>query len=76
MNTNIFNLLEHSYEGAIEEPPKDPAFDLENEVLINLSSNITSILEWKNYESYYADMHSLIAATLQVAAPERRKVVG
>lgn len=46
----------------IHERTRDPAFDLENEMLINFSSNITALLEWRNYESYYADMKSLIAA--------------
>jgi len=58
----IFNLLAHNYTGATERSPRDPAFDLENGVLINFSSNITGLLEWRNYESYYSDMKSLIAA--------------
>jgi hypothetical protein len=58
----IFNLLAHNYAGATEQSPGDPAFDLENEVLINFSSNMTAILEWRNYESYYSDMKSLIAS--------------
>lgn len=62
LNTTIFNLLASSYEGATEHSSKEPAYDLENVVLINFSSNITALLEWKNYESYYADMHSLIVA--------------
>ena len=62
LNTTIFNLLAlgYRYEQAIENSPKDPAFDLENERLINFSSNITTLLEWINYKSYYTDMHSLI----------------
>ena len=62
LNTTIFNLLAHSDEDTTEQFSKDPAFDLENSVLDNRSSNITTILEWENYESYYADMHSLIVA--------------
>ena len=62
LNTTIFNLLACSYEGATEQSSKDPAFDLENPVLINLSSNITTLLEWQNYESYYVDMLHLIVA--------------
>ncbi|MUL36587.1 hypothetical protein [Gloeocapsopsis dulcis] len=58
----IFNFLAHNYTGATEQSLGDPAFDLENEVLINFSSNITALLEWRNYESYYSDMKSLIAA--------------
>jgi len=58
----IFNFLAHSYTDATKQSPGDPAFDVENEVLINFSSNITGLLEWRSYESYYSDMKSLIAA--------------
>lgn len=61
-NKTIFKILESNYAGATEQSPKDPAFDLENERLISFSSNITALLEWRNYESYYSDMHSLIVA--------------
>jgi len=58
----IFNFLAHNYTGATEQSPGDPAFDLENEVLINFSSNITGLLEWRSYKSYHSDMKSLLAA--------------
>ena len=45
-----------------EESFKDPAFDLENTVLINFSSNITALLGWRNYEAYYSDMKLLIVS--------------
>jgi hypothetical protein len=61
-NKTIFNLLAHNYDGATEQSPGDPAFDLENGVLINFSGNITALLDWRNYESYYLDMKSLITA--------------
>lgn len=54
----VFNL--ENYEDAEEQSFEDPAFNLKNTVLINFSSNITALLEWRNYESYYADMNSLI----------------
>ena len=69
LNTTIFNLIGCSYQSAIEQSSKDPAFDLDNAVLINFSSNITALLEWRNYESYYTDMHSLIVAAQPGAAP-------
>jgi hypothetical protein len=47
-------------EDITEHSSQDPAFDLENGILINFASNITGLLEWKDYESYYSDMHSLI----------------
>lgn len=62
LNTTIFNLLALGYEDATEQSPKDPAFDLENAILINFSSNITGLLGWRDYKSYYADMYSLIVA--------------
>lgn len=40
----FFNFFAHNYTGATEQSPRDPAFDLENEVLINFSNNITSFL--------------------------------
>ncbi|WP_026736046.1 hypothetical protein [Fischerella sp. PCC 9605] len=61
-NITIFNLLAYNHGVAVEQCFKDPAFDLENKVLINFSSNITALLEWRNYESYHSDMHSLIVA--------------
>jgi hypothetical protein len=63
LNKTIFNLLAHNYDGATEQSPRDPAFDLENGLIINFSGNITALLEWRNYESYHSDMKSLIGAT-------------
>ena len=60
LNKAIFNQLAEIYDDDTKEFFKDPAFDLENKLLINLSSNITALLGWKNYESYYSDMKSLI----------------
>ena len=39
---------------------KDPAFDLENVVLENYSSNIVSLLDWKNHNTYLEDMKTMI----------------
>jgi len=50
----------HAFENSFEKSFQDPAFDLGNTASINLSSNITNLLGWNNYESYCADMHSLI----------------
>jgi hypothetical protein len=47
-------------EDITKQIPKDPAFDLENGILINFASNITGLLEWRDYESYYSDMYALI----------------
>ncbi|MEH2025725.1 hypothetical protein [Nostoc sp.] len=59
-NITIFNLLAHNYDASTDQSPKDPAFDLENGNLINFASNITALLNWRDYKSYYSDMHSLI----------------
>jgi hypothetical protein len=61
-NKTIFNLLSYNYTETTNQSFRDPAFDLDNGVLVNFSSNITELLEWRNYESYYSDMKSLIAA--------------
>ncbi|MDD2744761.1 MAG: hypothetical protein PHV02_21070 [Rhodocyclaceae bacterium] len=38
----------------------DPAFDVNNPYLTSLSSNITSLVGWRSYEDYAADMHALL----------------
>jgi len=62
LNKAIFNHLAENYYDDTKEFFKDPAFDLENRLLINFSSNITALLGWRNYESYYSDMKSLIVS--------------
>jgi hypothetical protein len=66
INKIIFSHLAENYNTDIntdtEESFKDPAFDLENTVLINFSSNITALLGWRNYEAYYSDMKLLIVS--------------
>jgi hypothetical protein len=56
----ITTLSAEQAEAITPQFPKDPAFDLKNGILINFASNITALLEWRNYESYYSDMYSLI----------------
>jgi hypothetical protein len=62
LNKAIFNHLAENYDDDTKEFFKDLAFDLENRLLINFSSNITALLGWRNYESYYSDMKSLIVS--------------
>jgi hypothetical protein len=38
---------------------RDPAFDLENDRIVNYACNITAILEWRNNESYFEDMRRM-----------------
>ncbi|AUB43633.1 hypothetical protein COO91_09814 (plasmid) [Nostoc flagelliforme CCNUN1] len=60
LNVTIFKLLASNWSDAAEEVNKDLAFDLEEKLLINFSSNITGLLGWKSYELYDSDMHSLL----------------
>ncbi|WP_068818211.1 hypothetical protein [Phormidesmis priestleyi] len=61
LNATVFNLLASNHCDTASTF-KDPAFDLENETLINFSSNITALLDWSDYKSYCRDMHALIVA--------------
>ncbi|MDT7043017.1 hypothetical protein [Candidatus Nitronereus thalassa] len=38
----------------------DQAFDLKNELIVNYSDNITALLGWRAYDSYLADMRSML----------------
>ena len=60
LNKIIFDIAANNYEGATEDSPKYPALDLGNPSIINYSTNITGILDWRDYEAYYCDMHSLL----------------
>jgi hypothetical protein len=57
-NSTIFEMMatKHNYGSGI----RDPAFDLRGDVNWNLPSNVTSILGWRAYESYVADMSQLL----------------
>ncbi|BAV33394.1 hypothetical protein SCL_1080 [Sulfuricaulis limicola] len=57
-NLTIFEMMatNHTYGFGI----RDPAFDLHGNVGWNLPSNVTSILEWRAYERYEADMSQLL----------------
>lgn len=39
---------------------KDPAFDVNNDLVLNYSSNITHLLGWRDYESYVRDLRALL----------------
>ena len=76
-NKIIFNHLAEHYDDDTKESFRDPAFDLDNRQLINFSSNITALLGWRNYESYYSDMKSLIVRDVlnqEITASEEQKL--
>lgn len=57
-NETIFEKLAtgHTYGIGI----RDPAFDLQNGLVWNYVSNITSIMGWRGYEKYEKDMRTLL----------------
>jgi hypothetical protein len=59
--TRVFELLafKHGIPGAAGIP--DPAFDLQARRLTTYAHNITSLIEWRSYERYEADMRSLLS---------------
>ena len=77
LNKAIFNQIAEKYDDDTKEFFKDPAFDLENKLLINFSSNITALLGWRNYASYYSDMKSLIVRDVlnqEITASQEQKL--
>jgi hypothetical protein len=57
LNQKIFELLATRNNTSSY---KDPAFDLSGNTLSNLSSNVTGLLEWRDYKAYYADMELML----------------
>lgn len=57
-NSTVFEWLatKHGYGANI----RDPAFDLNEGLLWNYASNVTSLIGWRDYESYEDDMRSLL----------------
>ncbi|MCG8085306.1 MAG: hypothetical protein JAZ13_06290 [Candidatus Thiodiazotropha taylori] len=60
LNTSIFEKLcqieSFSNKGTFY---RDPAFDLNNEMLVSYASNITSLLGWRSYDNYYNDVRDM-----------------
>ncbi len=48
----------HGYGGGREFV--DPAFDLNNQNLLSCASNVTSLVGWRSYDTYLADMRSML----------------
>jgi len=61
----IFNklALQHGSElDGAEEPFLDPAFDIANPRLVSFASNVTGLIEWRNYENYRNDLADMLEA--------------
>ncbi|MBQ4831487.1 hypothetical protein J8L84_19575 [Alteromonas sp. MMG017] len=46
----------------VREPYKDPCFDTSNPTLDNYASNITGLLQWRDYDQYKKDMLGMLSA--------------
>ena len=59
-SSSVFNLLatQHRFGPGIVAP----SFDLKNDRLLSYASNVTSLLHWRSYEQYIADMRSMLNA--------------
>lgn len=57
-NSTVFEWLatKHNYGADI----RDPAFDLNAGLVWNYASNVTSLIGWRNYQTYENDMRSLL----------------
>ncbi|MBR9770758.1 MAG: hypothetical protein GYB54_06485 [Gammaproteobacteria bacterium] len=40
----------------------DPAFDLSNPGLVSYASNVTALIEWRDYSQYISDMRDMLGA--------------
>jgi hypothetical protein len=64
LNATVFRLLatEHGYGPSIGGITfVDPAFDLSNPGLLSYASNVTSLINWRTYAEYIADMKTILA---------------
>jgi hypothetical protein len=59
-NVTVFERLATQHGYTRDTPVRDPAFDLKNERLINFSSNITALLDWRSYDDYAKDMAEIV----------------
>jgi len=57
----IFERLATGHGIESEEPIRDPAYDLPNPRRpMCLANNVTALIDWRNYESYEADMKRML----------------
>ena len=59
-SASVFHLLATAHGYGKGQLVVDPAFDLKNESLISFASNVTSLIGWRSYEKYYADMRAML----------------
>lgn len=57
-NVAVFEALAKNHGYGVNV--KDPAFDLNNKIVFNYSSNITHLLGWRDYQSYKRDLRALL----------------
>lgn len=60
INEFVFNILAVKHGITRAERIREPAFDLNNEMIQIYSSNIFFILDWSSYDAYLADMKKLL----------------
>jgi hypothetical protein len=61
----IFNKLALQHGSELDEsgePFSDPAFDIANPRLVSFASNVTGLIEWRNYENYSNDLADMLEA--------------
>jgi hypothetical protein len=61
-SASIFRLLATAHGYGKGQLIVDPAFDLSNQSLLSYASNVTSLIGWRSYEQYIADMRSMLGA--------------
>ncbi|NOS78980.1 MAG: hypothetical protein HOP35_13640 [Nitrospira sp.] len=59
-NLTVFERLATKHGYSTDPAVRDPAFDLRNEYLINFSSNVTALIDWRSYDQYAKDMSAII----------------
>ena len=61
-SASIFHLLATAHGYGVGQEILDPAFDLNNPSLVSFASNVTSLIGWRSYEQYSADLRSMLGA--------------
>ena len=56
----VFDYLATSHGFGGGDGIVDPAFDLSNPGLVSYASNVTALIEWRDYSQYIADMRDML----------------
>ena len=59
-NVTVFERLATQHGCSTDTPFRDPAYDLKNGRLVNFSSNLITLLDWRSYDDYAKDMSEII----------------